>query len=79
MHPESVFRVPKAALRCPREAQESQGALRVGSFPEERLREPGLQVAGGCREPDWMLHLSEHLLFQGKLLRQFSPGGRLGL
>lgn len=54
---------PQAGLRCPREAQEVQGALRVGSFPEERLREPGLQVAGGCREPDWMLHLSEHLLY----------------
>ena len=62
MHPESVFRVPKAGLRCPGEVQEAQGALRVGSFPEERLRERGLQVAG-CWEPDWMLHLSEHLLY----------------
>lgn len=57
---------PQAALRGLREAQQARGALWAGSFPEERPRESGLQAAGGCREPDWMLHPSERLLCAGQ-------------
>ena len=83
LNPGCAFRVriqgPQGCSEVPEGSTGGSGGLASGKLPRGEAEGAGLQVAGGCREPDWRLHLSEYLLFQGKLLRQFSPGDRLGL